>query len=97
MPPGNVGNVDDGYVGGSNIVVNGGGVDVGGIDDCGVDDGSVDDDDDGDDGENPVLGRSAPPIHAAESRLLRAHRSALAQLRSGFSSFLNSYLVSRLS
>ena len=54
MPPSNVGNVDDDYVGSSNIVVDDGGVDVGSVDDCGVDDGSVDDgsvdDEDVDDG-----------------------------------------------
>ena len=42
---------------------------------------------------NPVLGRKPPPIHQSEKRLPRAYRSAMAQLRSGFSSSLNSYLV----
>ena len=42
---------------------------------------------------NKVLNRQAPPVHHSESRLPRAHRSALAQLRSGYSSSLNSYLV----
>ena len=42
---------------------------------------------------NPVLGHRAPPIHRSESRLPRAHRSAMAQLRSGYSNYLNSYLV----
>ena len=42
---------------------------------------------------NPVLGHRAPPIHKAEKRLPRAHRSAMAQLRSGYSNNLNSYLV----
>ena len=42
---------------------------------------------------NPVLGTRAPPIHSHERRLPRAHRSTLSQLRSGYSSSLNSYLV----
>ena len=42
---------------------------------------------------NKVLNRPAPPVHSSESRLPRAHRSAIAQLRSGYSSSLNDYLV----
>ena len=42
---------------------------------------------------NIVLNQPAPPIHVSESRLPRAHRSAMAQLRSGHCSALNVYLV----
>ena len=43
--------------------------------------------------DNVVLNRTAPPLHSSESRLPRAHRSTMAQLRSGYCSSLNSYLV----
>ena len=42
---------------------------------------------------NKVINRQAPPVHSSESRLPRPHRSALAQLRSGYSSSMNNYLV----
>ena len=42
---------------------------------------------------NPNLCDRAPPIHRSEARLPRAYRSAMAQLRSGYSSSLNNYLV----
>ena len=42
---------------------------------------------------NPVLGARAPPVHRSEARLPRAYRSTTAQLRSGYSSSLNNYLV----
>ncbi len=45
---------------------------------------------------NPVLNEPAPPIHKDELKLPRKTRSTLAQLRSGYSSYLNSYL-SRIS
>ena len=42
---------------------------------------------------NVVLNRQAPPPHRHEANLPCAHRSALAQLRSGHCSSLNNYLV----
>ena len=45
---------------------------------------------------NPVLNEPAPPIHKDELKLPRRTRSTLSQLRSGYSSYLNSYL-SRIS
>ena len=41
---------------------------------------------------NPVLNEPAPPIHNDELKLPRKTRSTLSQLRSGYSSYLNSYL-----
>ena len=43
--------------------------------------------------QNVVLNRQAPPPHRHKTNLARAHRSALAQLRSGHCSSLNNYLV----
>ena len=46
------------------------------------------------DRQNPNTLRAAtPPVHVSDQQLPRAHRSALAQLRSGHCSALNSYLV----
>ena len=41
---------------------------------------------------NRILGQPAPPVHAEEANLPRPFRSALAQLRSGFSSAMGDYL-----
>ena len=41
---------------------------------------------------NPVLNTAAPDINKDEKNLPRKTRSTLAQLRSGYSSYLNSYL-----
>jgi hypothetical protein len=41
---------------------------------------------------NPVLDEPPPPINKSESTLPRRTRSLLSQLRSGYSSILNSYL-----
>ena len=40
---------------------------------------------------NPLLQRRPPPVHPSESRLPRAYRASLSQLRSGYSNLLNSY------
>ena len=42
---------------------------------------------------NPVLGTAAPPIDASELTLDRKTRTRLAQLRSGHSSMLKSYMA----
>ena len=42
---------------------------------------------------NRVLGRPAPPVDPSEKKLPRQVRTALAQLRSGFSRRLNSYMA----
>ena len=41
---------------------------------------------------NPILNEPAPPIHKSEKNLPRKSRATLAQLRSGYSTHLNSYL-----
>ena len=43
-------------------------------------------------GPNRVLGFPPPPISSSETLLPRPHRCLLSQLRSGFSSYLNTYL-----
>ena len=40
-----------------------------------------------------VLRRASPPVHSSDIRLPRAHRSVLAQLRSGYCSAMNNYLA----
>ena len=40
-----------------------------------------------------ILSRATPPVNSSDRRLPRAHRSALAQLRSGHCSALNAYLA----
>ena len=40
-----------------------------------------------------ILRRATPPVNSSDNRLSRAHRSTLAQLRSGYCSALNDYLV----
>lgn len=40
-----------------------------------------------------ILRRSTPPVHSSDRRLPRAHRSTLAQLRSGYCSRTNNYLL----
>ena len=41
--------------------------------------------------DNPLLQRRPPPVHPSESRLPRAYRASLSQLRSGYCNILNSY------
>ena len=42
---------------------------------------------------NLVLDGRPPPIHASENTLTRPERTTLAQLRSGYSKYLNTYLA----